>query len=194
MVNGVGNKNSNANYPFQNGDYLHTPFMLFVRSFNTLSDEEILILFGLRDYQKMSPPLPFLGWHVVFANDNEWVHIADDFRYTLWQSPKTAKVVEELSRSYDVFRCSVGDIDDLFEFEYYQNGNLIRKLTFEHNVFEKTQIITVDIGQRLTGEPGELDDLKFSAPEMFQPITEALGIERVFDPLQNRFYCKLSET
>jgi len=194
MVNGEGNKNNHPNYPFLKKWGLHTPFMLFVRSFNTLSDDELLTLFGLRDYQKMSPPLPFLGWHVVFANDNEWVHIADDFRYTLWQSPKTAEVVEELSRSYDVFRCSIGDIDESFEFEYYQNGNLIRKFTFEHNVLERTEIVTVDIGQRLTGEPVELNDLKFSAPKMFQPITQALGIERVFDPSKNRFYCKLRET
>src|SRR5215216_772928 len=117
--------NAHPYYPFLKWRFLHTPFMIYVRSYNTLSDEDFMKLFGLQDYQKMSPPLPFLCWHVVFANDIEWTHIADDYRYTLWQSPKTAEAIIELSKSYDVFRCSTGDIDESFEFEYYQNRNIV---------------------------------------------------------------------
>jgi len=192
MSNDNGSKNNNhPYYPFLKWGFLHTPFMIYIRSYNTLSDEDFMKLFGLRDYHKASPPLSSLGSHVVFANDTEWTHIADDSRYTLWQSPKTAQAVEELSRSYDVFRNSIGDIDDSFEFEYYQDGKLVRKFVFEHNVFKKTEIITVDIGTKLVGEPATLDDLKSSSEKMFPLITQSLGIARVIDPLQNRFYSKL---
>jgi len=190
MSNDDGNNNAHPYYPFLKWGFLHTPFMIFIRSYNTLSDEDFMRLFGLRDYQKMFPPLPSIGWHVVFANDSEWTHIADDYRYTLWHSPKTTEAIEELSRSYDVFRCCIGDIDESFEFEYFQNGNRIRKFVFEHDVFKKTQIVTVDKGQSLQGEPAELDNLKSSAEKMFPTITQALGIVRVTDPLQNRFYGK----
>jgi hypothetical protein len=165
--------------------------MIYIRSYKALSDENFMKLFGLRDYYKASPPLSSLDSHVVFANDTEWTHIADDYRYTLWRNPKTVEVIEELSRSYDVFRNSIGDIEDSFEFEYHQNGKLIRKFVFEHDVFKGTQIVTVDKGTRLTGEPMELNDLKSSAEKMFPTITRPLGIVRVIDPLQNRYYCKL---
>src|SRR5688572_9450941 len=184
------NNNAHPYYPFLKWGFLHTPFMIYIRSYNTLSDENFMTLFGLRDYQKTFPPLPSIGWHVVFENDTEWTHIADDYRYTLWHSPRTTAAIEELSRSYDVFRCSIGDIDESFEFEYLRNGNRIRKFIFEHDVFKKTQIVTVDKGQRLQGEPAELDDLKSSAEKMFPTITQALGIVSVTHPLQNRFYGK----
>lgn len=167
--------------------------MIYVRSHNELSDQDFMSLFGLQNYHKASPPLPFAGSHIVFANDSEWTHIADDFRYTLWYSPKTIKAITELSQSYDVFRNSVGDIDDSFEFEYYQAGSLVRKFVFEHNVFKKTQNVTTDIGPKLSGEPETFSSLESSAFKMFPTITEALGIARVVDPLQNRFYYKKQE-
>ena len=147
-------------------------------------------LFGLQDYQKMSPPLHFIGQHVVFANDAEWTHIADDYRYTLWHNPQTVEAIEELSKCYDVFRCSTGDIDESFEFEYSQNGNLVRKLVFEHDVVKNTQIVIADIGTKLAGEHETLNAMKVSAEKMFPAITQALGIARVKDPLQTRFYGK----
>ncbi len=147
-------------------------------------------LFGLTDYHQASPPLPFPSPHIVFANDSEWTHIADDFGYTLWHSSKTAKAITELSKHYDIFRNSIGDIDDSFEFEYYQSGELVRKFDFDDDVFNKTQIVTADIGPKLAGEPETFSDLKSSAFEMFPTITQSLGIVRVTNPLQNRFYCK----
>ena len=183
-------RNAHPYYPFLKWGFLHTPFMIYIRSYNTLSDEDFLKVFGLRDYQKMSPPLPFLGSHVVFANDTEWTHIADDYRYTLWYSPQTAAAIEVFRKSYDVFRCSTGDIDESFELEYYQNRNLVRKFVFEHDVSKNTQTITVDTGTKLPGEPATLNDRKVSAEKMFPTITQALGIVRGIDPLQNRFYGK----
>jgi hypothetical protein len=177
-------------YPFLKWGDLHTPFMIFVRSHHRLSDHDFMNLFGLQDYQKVSPPLPFTGSHVVFANDTEWTHIADDFLYTLWHSSRTVDVIAKLSTSYDVFRCSIADIDNSFEFEYHQGGRVIRKFVFEHNIFNGTETVIVDTGVQLTGEPTILSDLKVSAEKMFPTITQALGIVRVIDPLQNRFYGK----
>ena len=185
--------NQHPNYPFFKWGDLHTPFMIYIRSRNGLSDKDFLKLFGLNDYHKVAPPLSPLGSHVVFANDNEWTHIADDYRYTLWYSPKTAEAIEELSKIYDVFRNSIGDIDDSFEFEYYQNGKLIRKYSFEDDVFKGVKRVIVNKGTRLIGEPETLDDLISSAQKMFPTITQALGIVRVMDPLRNRYYCKLPE-
>lgn len=185
-----GDGNSHKYYPFLKWGFLHTPFMIYVRSHNTLSDQDFMELFGLQGYHKASPPLSRFGSHVVFANDSEWTHIADDCSYTLWRGPKTSKVIMELSLRYDVFRNSIGDIDDSFEFEYYQGGKLIRKFVFENNVFKRTEIVTVDIGTRLFGEPETLSSLKDSAQNMFPAVIQALGIVRVTDPLQNRFYYK----
>ncbi len=179
-------------YPFLKWGYLHTPFMIYVRSRNALSDNDFMKAFGLQDYQKMFPPLSPSYLRVVFANDTEWIHIADDFHYTLWHSPKTAEVVEGYSKSYDIFRCSIGDIDESFEFEYYQNGSLIRKLIFEHDVFKNSKTVTVDRGTKLPGEPKNLSDLITSSVKMFPTITQSLGITRANDPLQNRFYGKIA--
>ena len=190
MSNDEISSNAHPYCPFLKWGFLHTPFMIYVRSYNTLSDEDFMSLFGLRDYQKISPPLPFIGRHVVFANDTEWTHIADDYRYTLYHSPQTVEAIEELSKSYDVFSCSTGDIDESFELEYYQNKNLVRKLVFKHDVVKNTQIVSVDTGTKLPGEPAALDGLKVSAEKMFPTITQTLGIVRVTDPLQNRFYGK----
>jgi hypothetical protein len=182
--------NGHEFYPFFKWGELHTPFMIYVRSHNTLSDEVFMELFGLQGYHRVFPPLPFLGRRVVFANDSEWTHIADDTGYTLWRSPKTSEVIAELSKNYDVFRNSIGDIDNSFEFEYHQAGKLIRKFVFEHDVFKGAETVTADTGVPLLGEPATLRDLKASAEKMFPTITQPLGIVRVTDPLQNRFYGK----
>lgn len=191
MSNVDSKNNTHPYYPFLKWGFLHTPFMIFVRSYNTLSDDDFMKALGLRDYQKMSPPLPDFTSHVVFANDTEWTHIADDDLYTLWYSPKTAEVIERYSKSYDIFRCSIGDIDESFEFEYYQNGSLIRKLDFKPGAFKNSKAVIVDIGTKLPGEPDKLRDLIASSTRMFPTITQSLGITRVNDPLQNRFYGKI---
>ena len=105
---------------------------------------------------------------------------------------QTAAAIEVFRKSYDVFRCSIGDIDESFELEYYQNRNLVRKFVFEHDVSKNTQTIIVDTGTKLPGEPATLNDRKVSAEKMFPTITQALGIVRVTDPLQNRFYAKIT--
>lgn len=190
MLNGESSNNDHPYYPFLKWDLLHSPFMIYIRSYNKLSDDNFMKVLGLEGYQKMAPPLYFPGWHVVFANDTEWTHIADDYRYTLWSSPKTAEAIEKYSKSYDVFRWSIGDIDESLDFEYYQNGNLIRKFVFEHNIFKNTKTVMVDIGPKLPGESENLSDLIISSEKMFPEITQALGITKVTDPLQYRFYGK----
>ncbi|MBE2225625.1 MAG: hypothetical protein IAF02_29075 [Anaerolineae bacterium] len=180
-------------YPFLKWGYLHTPFMIYVRSYNSISDQDFLKLLGLQGYQKAHPPLPDIKWHVVFANDSEWTHIADDFRYTLWHNPKTDEAIAKLSQSYDLFHCSIGDIDNSFDFAYYRNSKLVRRFVFENDVFKKTEIVTENIGAKLLGEPESFEDLKSAAFDnlaFFPTITQALGIERVTNPLKNRFYLK----
>lgn len=91
MSHDDGNNNAHPYYPFLKWGFLHTPFMMFIRSYNKLSDEDIMKALGLQDYQKMLPPVPASGWHVVFARDTEWTHIADDYRYTLGTALKQPK-------------------------------------------------------------------------------------------------------
>lgn len=185
-----GDSDPRKYYPFLKWGHLHTPFMIYVRSYNSITDQEFMQLFGLQGYQKATPPLKFAGPHVVFANDSEWTHIADDFFYMLWQDPRTSLVIAELGRSYDVFRNSIGDIDDSFEFEYYRDGELVRKFVYEHNVFEGTRSIIEDSGSNLMGEPETFEELSTAAEKMFPEITKTLGIVRVTDPTQLRYYAK----
>jgi hypothetical protein len=181
-------------YPFLKWGQLHTPFMIYVRSYNKLTDEDYMKMFGLQDYQKMSPPLPFAGWHVVFANDSEWTHIADDYGYTLWHSAQTVAAIKELSQKYDVFRCSIGDIDEAFEFVCFQNGKCVRRFEFAPDVSPNKPAFTISAGNRLPGEPKTANELKVAAGDMFSTIVQALGIRRVNDPSLNRFYGKKEES
>jgi len=45
--------------------------MIYVRSHNTVSDQEFLKILGLKNYNKAFPPLDRNGKHAVFANDAE---------------------------------------------------------------------------------------------------------------------------
>ncbi len=176
-------------YPFLKWGYLHTPNMIFIRSYNVIPDEDFIKLLGLPNYKKAPPPLPSDGSHIVFGNDDEWTHIADDFNYTLWwDDPKTNKAVASLSKTFDVFRCSNGDIDESFEFEYFKDGSLARKMIFDHDIFKKEENILVNIGNKLASEPLELSGLKAEANDMFPSITKALGIKKITDPTLLRFY------
>ncbi|MCA9920294.1 MAG: hypothetical protein KC445_20200, partial [Anaerolineales bacterium] len=155
---GIKDNSPHKNFPFTKWG-LATSFMIYVRSFNAISDQEFMDFLGLKGYHKAFPPLEFTGFHVVFANDSEWTHIADDLRYTLWHSPKTSEAIAELSKTYDVFRNSRGDIDDSFEFEYYRNGTLARKFVYEHNLFKGRRAIAADVGSKIVAEPNTFEEL-----------------------------------
>ncbi|MEZ4590370.1 MAG: hypothetical protein R3D55_04410 [Chloroflexota bacterium] len=134
-------KKFDGNRLFSKRGYLATPFMIYVRSYNAISDQEFMEIFGLKQYAKKAiSDFDFSDSHVIFTNDFEWTHIADDLRYTLWHSPRTSEAIAELGKSYDIFRNSIGDIDDSFEFEYYRDGKLARKFVYEHNVFKRNPL------------------------------------------------------
>lgn len=95
-----------------------------------------------------------------------------------------------LSRNFDVFRCSIADIDKSFEFEYYKDGDLVRELIFAHDMVKNTESLSLDIGDKKAGEPDDIDNLLSCAEKMFTSIVQALGIERVTEPLRNRYYSK----
>ena len=184
-------KTFDVNYLFSKRGYLATPFMIYVRSYNVISDQEFMEIFGLKNYQKRAiSDSKLFDSHVIFTNDFEWTHIADDLGYTLWHSPRTSEVIAELGKSYDIFRNSIGDIDDSFEFEYYRNGKLARKFDYEHNVFKGTRSITAEVGSKIIAEPNTFEELHTAAEKMFPEITKALGIVRVTDPTQLRYYAK----
>lgn len=67
----VQEPNNNDQYPFLAGGDLHTPYMIYIRAFNTLSDQDILKQFQLVGYTSGNLPIPDSDRCVTIANDSE---------------------------------------------------------------------------------------------------------------------------
>ncbi len=80
-----------------------------------------------------------------------WLHIMDDWYYTLWFDNDLKNRLKNLSNEFDIFSCSVGDSDSSFDFRLWKNAKLIREFVVEdpkHNGGK----ITKDLGVKLPGE------------------------------------------
>ena len=167
--------------------------MIYIRAATVLTDEQILEMFECDDYQRATLPVKQSSKHIVIGNDSEWIHIADDFGYTLWHNPNTQKAIVKLSKSYDIFQNWIGDIDDSFAFSYFESGKCVRAFEYQHDPFKNTKVITTDSGKKLSAEPNSFDELMSSAFKMLPGVTRSLGIIREDDPLKHRVYGCLLE-
>lgn len=94
---------------------LHTPYFIFLEG--RVPDHTILRLLGLQNFV----PVQLTGHgrerEVCITEDEYWVHVADDWWYTLWH--KGPPILERLHREApqaSLFACSVGESDDSFGF------------------------------------------------------------------------------
>lgn len=136
---------------------LHSPYFIFLEE--RLPDHALLRLLGFENY--VCVPLVDPGRRereVCITEDPAWVHVADDWWYTLWH--KGMPIIERLHRQNPeatTFACSVGDSDDSFGFALYASGQLQRRLEVDDPHFDrKRRTVRVDIGRPLAIEDEEL--------------------------------------
>ena len=65
----------------------------------------------------------------------------DDWLYTLWFDKEVKVKIENLSKEFDIFCCSVGDTDNSFDFVFYQNGIKKREYVVEDPFFNGGNVV-----------------------------------------------------
>lgn len=151
---------------------LHSGHCIYFRRDPPLSDQQILEHFGLRNHLR-ADSLPKSCTYAVLADIGEWVLLADDLLYRLWNTPTTAAAVESLAKSRDVFTWSVGDCDMSFGYKVFKDGELIRDYAVDSPHFDD-QVVRTDCGVASTSEL-ELIESDLPIDQKVSGIGELLG-------------------
>ena len=173
---------------FGKGGSLYASYFIFIKCAGAYSDADMLLRFGLTDYQRVPAPLDF-GPYVCLMEDSEWTHIADDWSYTLWHRPSTWETIAEIAKDHDVFACSIGDCDYSWQFVYYRHGRLLRKYVVDDPHYQKGGMLVEDFGIPLEGET----EAKKQTDELGTVLTIAasLGIDVAHRTKEIRVYAPL---
>ncbi len=129
---------------------IHSPFFIFIRCARTYSDNKLLRMLGLKGYT----PEEFrsLGQTIVLITEDEnWVHIADDWSYTLYYMSKLRDAIDRIAEKHEVYTCSVGDTDSSYDFTYHCDGKLVRKYVVEDPHYRGGEV-KEDFGIPIPGE------------------------------------------
>lgn len=170
-----------------NGTF-YSHLYIFIKGGFRLSDKEIIKALDAIDYQ-----LTKLGKleeagdnrYLHLTEDAHWAHLMDDLVGTLLFNQQLQERLSWLSKDFDVFCWSVGDIDDSFDFRYYQNGSVIREYVVEDPKFNGGKI-TRNSGRPLAGEKDGL--AKKDSLEKVLTIASSLGINLKHDLSKIRCY------
>ncbi len=137
---------------------LHSPYFIFMEG--RLPDHLVLRLLGLQNYVPVQVTGHGREREVCITEDKSWVHVADDWQYTLWH--KGTPILERLHREApqaSLFAISVGDSDDSFGFTLYAGGQLQRRLEVDDPKYSRQErVVRVDVGARLSIENEELEN------------------------------------
>lgn len=160
---------------------IHSGYFTFIRSAVQYSDDEILIKLGLFGYKFVTEERAGFTY-VHIAEDKEWIHIADDDQYTLWNDESVRARVAEIGLEHEVFTCSVGDIDMSFDLAHFRDGELKRRFVVRdqdcmgvrrrhHQGCE----VAEDVGEQL---PHEQEAMRSADPlDVVISLAESLGID-----------------
>lgn len=157
---------------------LWSPFYIIVKDYGKLEISAIFKLLKIDRYshkiQENKIETGSNSLDVLFViRRGDWIQIMDNWGYKLWHDKQIRNDIEQLSKNFELFQFSMGDIDYDYDFSYYKNGELIRKFAIE---VRSTKNITIkeDFGTPLICEP---ESNKFKEPfEIVIPIAKALGI------------------
>jgi hypothetical protein len=130
--------------------HIHSPYFIFIKGGVRHSDREVMAMLGIEGFKEARSP-KFSNRFMHITDDGEWLHIADDWFYSLWHSTTVRNRIAEIAKEHDIFTCSVGDIDHSFNFQYYSSGSLVRNYVVEdpdHNGGH----VTEDFGVPLPAE------------------------------------------
>ncbi|MCC9603357.1 hypothetical protein LOC67_22640 [Stieleria sp. JC731] len=166
-------------------DILHAPHFIFIRNpSDELTDRSLLERFTIGDYELVSS-LPKFRNHVVVRREPNWLHLADDWSYSLWHAPSTRDSLLELSCDHDIYQYSVGECDHSFDFRYFSGGAITREYVVEDPTYHNG-IVVKDDGTEL---PGERDSLELpDEQQRVLGIARALGIDVSYTMDQLVFY------
>ena len=111
------------------------PFYIFIRFDYAISDDTVIKKLGIEGYSPCEALVPkrksYTIWDFYITEKSGWTHIIDDC-YQLWFDGQIRDHIQEIAEDgYEIFYCSVGDIDPSFDFVYYQDGVLKRKYVFD---------------------------------------------------------------
>ena len=157
---------------------LWSPFYIMVKDYGGLKFNELFQQLNIDRYshqiKENKLEIGSESLDVLFAiRRGNWVQIMDNWGYKLWHDKQIRKDVEQLSKSYEIFQFSIGDIDYSYDFAYYKNGVLKRKFAIEAD-HPSEEIIKENFGSSLKGES---ETKKYREPfDKIRPITNSIGI------------------
>lgn len=158
---------------------LHAPYFVFFRSPIPTCDRELLDSLGLREHKPQDIENPGAVKHrpySIVGNTKDWTVISDDWSYNIWHSENRDKIVTKFASGfeYEVFSYRVPDVDDTFEFHYWQEGRLIRSYSlFQKNLSHPPSL--TESGSPFSFETETL--CNGSATKQIQLIAKNLGFD-----------------
>src|SRR3954470_17234866 len=158
--------------PFIHRDHLHAPYFIFVQAVGIYSDLDLLRHLGVSHVaQDFTPSRATKS--VFVTQDREWMHVADDWSYTLWHADRTRTAIAGFAMRHDIFTCCVGDVDRSFNFAYYQNARLVRQYVVDATLYGERSVV-IDEGSPL---PGEAEAMQaHEGVDIVLAIAQSLGI------------------
>ncbi|MFK7979869.1 MAG: hypothetical protein AB8G86_07805 [Saprospiraceae bacterium] len=135
------------------------PYYIFIKKGNKLKEREFFERLELFDYNLTSDDwksddkilLDGKKRYLFLTESENWTHLMDDWMYTLWHDTNFKSNVTKLSKYFDIYCCSVGDVDESFDFKYFESGRLKREYIVEDPKFRGGEI-TKNFGIPFIGE------------------------------------------
>lgn len=121
--------------------YPHAPYFVFLKASGILSDAEVLSNLGLIQFRRLTSEVNPGKPRLYLTGDSKWIHIADDWLYSLWHLGKergtdAAEMLHAVYPGMTIFSCSIGDCDRSFEFACYMDGALRRRYVVESRSYD----------------------------------------------------------
>ena len=164
------------------------PHYIFIKCDGCYSDQEVLDLLGLAQYQKQDPGQGL--WHYLWITEDSagWTHMGEGWSYHLFNTYRSElkQKLLELSDKHDVYHCSMGDADRSYDFHYMQRGKVIRSYVMNSPGWND-RVLGKDLGDPLPGEAG-LNLFEDEERHIILSIARAQGIQLHHDSASIRFY------
>ena len=116
--------------------------------------------------------------HFFLTTKGNWIHIMDDWNYTLWFDSEFISRLTKLSSDFKIFTCSIGDSDNSFDFRLFRKGRITREYVVEDPNHDGGHIAK-NIGEPLDGEREALK--KVDITDRVLSIASNLGIDIVHE-------------
>ncbi len=171
--------------------FILAPFYIFVKCVGKLDEDQLLKKLGLvytkKTAQQGTNDLEKPGGDSDFyiINDGVWIHLMDNFFYNLWTSKPFRTNLAKIGLQYELYFCSIGDIDASFDFTYYKNGKKVREYIIKDPHFTNG-ILVKNQGAPLPKEASCLNQEDTLSKVL--ELAKSLGIKLHHEPQNIQFY------